>query len=299
MAVKTEWTTNNFGHVYQGRSLYKGRTKFQSMEIFNNGTFGTLLFLDGKIQISQGDENRYHQYLVSAPLLAHPNPKSICIIGGGDCFAIEEAVKFKSLKRILMVEIDKGVVDFCRKHYPAIRKCLKDKRVEIIYEDARKWLEKHAETFDTLVIDLTEPHGSSKMLYTQEFYRLCKKRLKTKGLVSIHTDNYYVFPESFATIYKTFHSVFPNVLTARVDMPCFGMGWTYRMASPVPISLSLLDANIKKLKKQGITFDYFTPSIYLVKPTQEELKVLEKKGRISIDRKPFDKFEKMEKYVTR
>ncbi|HEV2354901.1 MAG TPA: fused MFS/spermidine synthase [Puia sp.] len=299
MAFKTEWTTDTFGHIYKGRSLYKGKTPFQSMEIFKDKTFGTMLFLDGKIQISNGDENRYHQYLVSAPLLAHRDPRSICVIGGGDCFAIEEAVKFKSLKRILMVEIDKGVVDFCRKNYPVIDRCLKDKRVEIIYKDARKWLEDHPETFDVLIIDLTEPHGPSKMLYTQEFYRLCKRRLKAKGLIAIHTDNYYLFPDSFATIYKTFHSVFPNILTARVDMPCFGMGWTYRMASSSPISLKMMEANIKKLKKQGVSFDYFTPSTYLVEPTQEELKVLKTRGRLSTDKRPFDKFEKMEKYVTR
>ena len=299
MPVKTEWTTNTFGHAYKGRSLYKGKTPFQTMEIFQNETFGTLLFLDGKIQISRGDENRYHQYLVSAPLLAHKDPQSICIIGGGDCFAIEEAIKFKGLKRILMLEIDKGVVDFCRKNYPEIEKCLKDKRVEIIYKDARKWLENNRETFDVLIIDLTEPHGPSKMLYTQEFYRLCKKRLNSRGLIAIHTDNYYLFPESFATIYRTFHSVFPNILTARVDMPCFGMGWTYRIASSAPISLKGMEANIKKLGKQGIHFDYFTPSTYLVQPTNEELEVLRKRGRLSTDKKPFDKFQKMEKYVTK
>jgi spermidine synthase len=269
------------------------------MEIFKNETFGTLLFLDGKIQISHGDENRYHQYLVSAPLLAHKNPESICVIGGGDCFAIEEAVKFKSLKRILMVEIDKGVVDFCRKNYPVIEKSLKDKRVEIVYEDARKWLENNNEKFDVLIIDLTEPHGPSKMLYTQEFYKICKTRLNAKGLIAIHTDNYYLFPESFATIYKTFHSIFPNILTARVDMPCFGMGWTYRMASSAPISVKLMESNILKMKKKGINFDYFTPSTYLVQPTNEELNILKKRGKISTDKKPFDKFEKMEEYVTK
>jgi len=299
MPVKTEWTTNTFGHTYNGQSLYKGKTPFQTMEIFKNETFGTLLFLDGKIQISHGDENRYHQYLVSAPLLAHKNPESICVIGGGDCFAIEEAVKFKSLKRILMVEIDKGVVDFCRKNYPVIEKSLKDKRVEIVYEDARKWLENNREKFDVLIIDLTEPHGPSKMLYTQEFYKICKTRLNSKGLIAIHTDNYYLFPESFATIYKTFHSVFPNILTARVDMPCFGMGWTYRMASAAPISLKLMESNIRKMKKKGIAFDCFTPSTYLVQPTNEELSVLKKRGRVSTDKKPFDKFEKMEEYVTK
>jgi len=294
MPVKTEWVTNTFGHVYRGRTLHKGRTPFQSMEIVENKTFGTLLFLDGKIQISDGDENRYHQYLVSAPLLAHRHPQSMLVIGGGDCFAIEEAVKFKSLKRILMVEIDRGVVDFCRKHYPVIQRCLKDRRVEVVYQDARRWLDDHSETFDVLIVDLTEPHGPSKMLYTQEFYRLCRKRLNPGGLLSIHTDNYYLFPESFATIHKTLRSVFPHVATARVDMPCFGMGWTYRMASARPIRIARMEKGARRLALR-----HFSASLYEGKPTVEELDVLRKFGRVSTDRRPFDKFARMEKYVTR
>ena len=296
--MKTEWVTNDFGHVYQGKSLYRGQTKFQSMEIFQNKTFGTLLFLDGKIQISEGDENRYHQYLVSAPVLAHKNPKSVLIIGGGDCFAIEEAVKFKGLERIVMVEIDKGVVDFCRKHYPAIRKCLQDKRVEIYYEDARAWMQRESQSFDVLVVDLTEPHGPSKMLYTKEYYQLCKKRLTPGGLLSIHTDNYYLFPESFATIRKTLGSVFKHVATARVDMPCFGMGWTYRIASPQPISIPRIAANKRKLQSKGHNLKHMTPSLYLGEPTGEEADVIAKLGRVSTDKRPFDKFERLKKHVT-
>ena len=296
--MKTEWVKNDFGHVYQGKSLYRGRTKYQSMEIFQNHTFGTLLFLDGKIQISEGDENRYHQYLVSAPILAHPKAQSVLIIGGGDCFAIEEAVKFKGLERIVMVEIDKGVVDFCRTHYPAIRKCLADPRVEIYYEDARAWMQREAQTFDVAIVDLTEPHGPSKMLYTKEYYQLCKKRMSKNGTLSIHTDNYFLFPESFATIYKTLSSVFPHVATARVDMPCFGMGWTYRIASSAPISVPRIEANLKKLAKSGQVLSHFTPSLYLGQPTPEEAKTIQKLGRVSTDKAPFDKFAKLKKYVT-
>jgi spermidine synthase len=264
------------------------------MEIVESGTFGTLLFLDGKVQISDRDENRYHQYLVSAPLLAHRSPKSLLVIGGGDCFSIEEAVKFKGLGRILMAEIDKGVVGFCRRNYPAIRRCLKDRRVEIVYTDARRWVEQNPETFDVIVVDLTEPHGPSKMLYTREFYLLLKKRLNPGGLVSIHTDNHFLFPESFATIHKTLKSVFPHIATARVDMPCFGMGWTYRLASLRSIQVKRMEKGAKKL---GLK--HFSPSLYDGKPTGEELEVLKRYGRVSTDQRPFDKFAKMKKYVTK
>lgn len=53
------------------------------------------------------------------------------------------------------------------------------------------------------------------------------------------------------------------------------------------------------MAKKGVHFDYFTPSVYLMEPTNEELNVLKKKGRLSTDRKPFDKFEEMEEYVTK
>lgn len=299
LSKKNEWVNNSFGHTYLGKRLYIGKTPFQRMEIFQNRAFGTLLFLDGKIQISERDEDRYHQYLVDAPLLAHAKPKSLCIIGGGDCFGLEEAVKHADLKRILMVEIDKGVVDFCVRHYPAIKKALRDPRIEIVYQDARGWLEKHPERFDVLAVDLTEPHGPSKMLYTREFYRLCKQRLNPGGILSIHTDNYTLFPESFATIYKTLSSVFPHILTSRVDMPCFGMGWTYRMASASPLSYARLAQRTASFARRGHVLSQFTPTTYLVQPTPEEQAILSRFGRISTDSKPFDKFENMEKKVTR
>ncbi|MBN1595047.1 fused MFS/spermidine synthase [candidate division FCPU426 bacterium] len=296
---KREWVTNDFGHHYLGKRLYQGRSAFQKMEIFKSQTFGTLLFLDGKIQISEKDENRYHQYLVAAPLLAHAHAASICIIGGGDCFSLEEAIKHPALKRILMLEIDAGVVAFCTRHYPVIRKIRRDKRIEIVYTDARRWLEQSAEKFDVVVVDLTEPHGPSKMLYTREFYRLCQKRLRPGGILSIHTDNFSLFPESFATIYKTLSSVFAHILTARVDMPCFGMGWTYRLASTRPISYQRLVARTRRLQKHGVVLDQFTPTTYLAEPTPEESKVLQTRGRVSTDADPFDKFARMDKKVTR
>jgi spermidine synthase len=297
--TKIEWVNDNLGHCYIGRRLYQGRSSFQRMEIFQHRTFGTLLFLDGKIQISERDEDRYHQYLVAAPLLAHTKPESICIVGGGDCFALEEAVKHSSLKRILMLEIDKGVVDFCMEHYATVRQVLKDKRIEIIYQDARKWLQENAERFDVLILDLTEPHGPSRMLYTREFYQLCRQRLKPGGLVSIHTDNHVLFPESFATIYKTLKSVFPHIETAHVDMPCFGMGWTYRLASGKPVDLKRMEENTRRFSRQGIVLEQFTPSSYWVEPTPEEARILKRSGRVATDAWPFDKFEKMQRKVTR
>jgi spermidine synthase len=117
------------------------------------------------------------------------------------------------------------------------------------------------------------------MLYTQEFYRLCKKRMTPKGLLSIHTDNYYLFPESFATIYKTVKSVFPYMATARVDMPCYGMGWTYRLAASSPISTKRMEANLKRLRARGHVLKHFSSCLFDAKPTLEEVEVMNPAGK--------------------
>jgi hypothetical protein len=71
------------------------------------------------------------------------------------------------------------------------------------------------------------------------------------------------------------------------------------MAASHPIPVTRIEANLRKLKADGHVLKHFTPSVYKVEPTVEELEVIAKKGRVSTDKKPFDKFEKMEKYVTK
>jgi hypothetical protein len=82
-------------------------------------------------------------------------------------------------------------------------------------------------------------------------------------------------------------------------MPCFGMGWTYRMASAAPLSVARLQTNTKRLARAGRSLSQFSPTTYLVEPTPEEADMLKRFGRISTDAKPFDKFETMHKKVTR
>ena len=81
-------------------------------------------------------------------------------------------------------------------------------------------------------------------------------------------------------------------------MPCFGMGWTYRIASKTPFSYDRICKNLKSLGKKGFVLDQFTPTSYLLTETPEEKNIIKTFGRISTDDSPFDKFDKFKKYVT-
>ena len=63
--------------------LHSGKSDFQSVELVESGPFGTVLLLDGKAQSASADERVYHEMLVHPALLAHPNPKTVFIAGGG------------------------------------------------------------------------------------------------------------------------------------------------------------------------------------------------------------------------
>jgi len=99
--------------------------------------FGRTLLIDGLIQSCQCDEFVYHECLVHPALLAHPNPKSIFIGGGGEGSTARECLRHKTVERVVMVDIDEAVVAFCKEHLPENTAAFADKRLELVIDDAK------------------------------------------------------------------------------------------------------------------------------------------------------------------
>ncbi len=64
--------------------LYHQRSEFQDVLVFQSTSYGTVLVLDGLIQVTERDEFAYQEMIAHLPLFAHPNPKKVLVIGGGD-----------------------------------------------------------------------------------------------------------------------------------------------------------------------------------------------------------------------
>lgn len=65
------------------KEIFKGKSKFQDIYIFQSPGFGRILVLDGIIQLSESDEFIYHEMIVHPALLSHKNTRRLLIIGGG------------------------------------------------------------------------------------------------------------------------------------------------------------------------------------------------------------------------
>lgn len=135
--------------------LYKKQSPYQLIEIFDTGeSFGKVLTLDGISQLSERDEFSYHEMLVHVPMHAHPSPKNILVIGGGDGAAIRELVKYPSIESITFCEIDHMVVDACKQFFPEITTGFSDPRVETHFVDATFFVKNEPdESYDIILVD--------------------------------------------------------------------------------------------------------------------------------------------------
>lgn len=69
------------------------RSLYQDVLVFDSDTFGKVLVLDGVIQVTERDEFAYQEMITHIPLYAHPNPKKVLVIGGGDGGVLREVAK--------------------------------------------------------------------------------------------------------------------------------------------------------------------------------------------------------------
>jgi S-adenosylmethionine/arginine decarboxylase-like enzyme len=108
-----------------------------------------VVFLDGIIQSRSLGEHAYHEALVHPALFCHDHPRRVVIIGGGEGATLREVLKHKTLEQVIMVEIDKGMVDTSREYLPewsycgdlegSAESCFDDPRASVYYTDAIAW----------------------------------------------------------------------------------------------------------------------------------------------------------------
>ena len=224
------------GHMHGIRTmLYSAQTKFQQMEIMETGSYGRCLVLDGKMQSSEADEFIYHEALVHPALLTHPDPKRVFIVGGGEGATLREILRHRSVERVLMVDIDQEVVERCKQYLPEWHQgAFDDPRVELKFLDARKYLEDTNDSYDVIIIDISEPveEGPAYLLYTKEFYQIVNRRLTPQGLITLQAGSTAVNSLfCFASVCQTLKTAFPIVGPFETSIPSFGLPWGFAVAS--------------------------------------------------------------------
>jgi len=274
--------------------IYSGRTKFQSVEIINTGSFGVCLVLDGKIQSSEADEFIYHEALVHPVMLTHPRPEKVFIAGGGEGATLREVLAHKTVRKAVMVDIDKEVVSLCRRLLPSWhQKAFDDPRAELHFADARKYLENSSDKFDVIIIDLVDPleQGPARLLYTREFYQIVEQKLGPAGIMSVQAEPAeWKNLDNFTAIVNTLRNVFSITRPYQVHVPSFFGLWGFVAASqsldPAKLTPEEIDTRIStRISKKLTSYDGLTHQAIFTIPKHIRRKLATTR-RIITDKQP-------------
>jgi spermidine synthase len=219
--------------------------------------------------LSERDEFIYHECMVHVPALAHAAPRTAFVMGGGDGCTARELLKYKSIERIVVAELDPAVVDSCRQHFALINQsALDDSRVNIIIGDAMKTLADQAGPFDLIVMDLTDPGDDlaapANALYSKVCFELIRSRLSPDGLMTAHIGSPFYHPDRFSKTLSDLRSVFPQVAAYKAFMPIYGAEWGMACASNGTDPGTLREAEVsERLSAHGITgLRFYTPRVH-------------------------------------
>ncbi len=160
------------------------QSSHQQITIFNNRSLGKILMIDDVVQFSEKDEFIYHEMLAHVPLLTHPNPKRVLIIGGGDGACVREAIKYPSIEEIIVIELDAKIVDLCKQNFPSLAdSAFDDPRVHLLIDDGYNYLKKSKYNYDVVIVNAPDPFGPSRSLFHRHFFNLCQKVLNPDGIL--------------------------------------------------------------------------------------------------------------------
>ena len=195
--------------------------------------FDRCLLIDGQIQSSVKDEFIYHESLVHPAMMSHPMPRTVFIGGGGECATAREVLKYSSVQKVVVCDLDGDVLDVSQKYLPSMYGA-EDKRCEIVIQDARQYIEDYEGTFDVIIMDICDPieAGPGIVCYFKEFYEKCREKLSDNGILVTQSTacSLLLYHECFTIIVNTLKSVFESVVPYSAYVPTFYAQWGFTMA---------------------------------------------------------------------
>lgn len=214
------------------RHLHSEQSPYQKIDVVETEDFGRVLILDGVMQTSERDEFYYHEMLAHPAMIVAPSVRRVLVIGGGDGGAVSQVLRHPGVEHVVMVEIDRRVVEVCREHLPSIGTAWDDPRLELLFDDGVRYVKEAAvDPFDVVILDGSDPVGPSAGLFDESFYRGCSRVLKPGGIFALQSEPPFWYREVFLEIQKTLRRTFSQV------RPYFGPVPLYT-ASPMSYTLA-------------------------------------------------------------
>jgi spermidine synthase len=214
--------------------LCSRKTKQQELFIFKSPYFGKVLVLNGIVQLTERDEYFYHEMLAQVALHAHPSPHSVLIIGGGDGGTLREVLKHEVVKRALVVELDREIIEASKEFFPTLSTGFADSRTQVLEREGADFLAQTREKFDLIIVDSTDPIGPAQSLFTSQFFTNAFSVLTAEGIFAAQTESLHFHQEFIRDVQHKLAQTFSLVDLYTVPLATYaGNWWTFSIASKV------------------------------------------------------------------
>jgi spermidine synthase len=170
----------------------------------------TALAIDGKVDASNDADMLTQRLLAHLPLVLHPAPRQVAIIGLGSGVTAGSALTH-DVARVDVLEISPQVVEASGYFTRENNEPLRDARLNLIVGDGRSHLKLGSSQYDVIVSEPSNPWMAGVAnLFTREFFEAAKARLSSNGLLCQWAHTYDISAADLKSIAATFVSVFPD-----------------------------------------------------------------------------------------
>lgn len=256
----------NFGQYFSiDQVIFHEKTAHQDLIIFENAALGRVMALDGVVQTTERDEFIYHEMLTHVPLLAHGCAKRVLIVGGGDGGILREVCRHPEVEHITMVEIDAGVVSFCRQYLPNHSAgAYDDPRLNLVIADGVDFVSQNRNRFDVIISDCTDPIGPGESLFSSAFYDGCARSLNPGGLFVAQNGVCFLQQDEAINSHRLLSRSFTDVTFYQAAIPTYYGGiMTFAWASNDPALRQISqDTLAARYNASGITCRYYNPAVH-------------------------------------
>jgi spermidine synthase len=149
-----------------------------------------------------------HKMLVHYPMLLHPDPREVLVIGFGMGVTSYGATLYDNAN-VTCVELVKDEIEASPYFDEINHGVIESPKLNFIHGDGRNYIHVVDRQFDIITFNAIHPR-LSPTLYTKDFYEKCKTRMKPDGIICAWVPSNWITQREFRSLVNTFVDVFPQ-----------------------------------------------------------------------------------------
>lgn len=289
------WALDAEQSLYRDHVIYSATSPYQRIVLTESPAGNLRCYINGHLQFAETDEFIYHELLTHPAMALSGSQERVLILGGGDGLALREVLKYPQVREVTLVDLDPFMTQMSATHPDMVRmnggafsdervslKITKAEgagarevipipdraerflrggvqmpRVEVIHQDASRYVAEAEGRFDVVILDFPDPSspGLAK-LYGLAFYGQLLNLLNEGGVIIQQSTSPWHASEAYLCVGRTMEAAGYAVVPLRANVPSFGdWGWWLAVRASERSPVQLKEA-LKEISDIGVPTRY-------------------------------------------